>query len=719
MTPAAKIYDALGGKMLKTDDYMCFCPAHPNTNSPALHVVQEDDMLLLKCFTGCTQSAVIAALRERNLFPDPKERPLPTTPKPTLDALAAEYGLTPQDYWNAGCTVVPMDTDWGVCYPLVMVADGKPGKKVRAVTRGSDGKRFAMHFQKNGCGFFPPGDMRGDGTLVVTGGEEKCIVLRKCGLRSVSYSGGEHINADAAKSLGEQEITICFDNDTAGHKNAVLALKHLPTASIATIADPYNDLNDVLKAGGIEAVRAVIGSATRPVIVPEGFHLTAMGNADRLLAAHGANIKYVYEWDSWVNWASTHWQRDSGAQIALMAQQTAMSIRDEAAQAETEARAKALHKWAHSSQDTAKLRAMVEVAKSRQAASPSAFDAFPMLLNVSNGTIDLETISFQSHSRADLLSMRSSVVYDPKADCPRFRRFCSEVMGGNMDNVGFLQRAAGYSLTGLTGEQKLFICWGNGANGKSTFFNLLHHVLGDYGKSAEATTFAAKEQSAPGSARPDLVALRGARFVTASEFSRGCKLDEAMIKSITGGEFVTVRDVFEKQSGYDPQYKIWFGLNHKPPIKGQDEGIWRRVCLIPWEQSFPINDQLEGELMAESSGILNWALDGLKAWQQVGLGYPSSIQKATDEYRQSCDTLAAFFESCCEVGSQQRHQATGIYNAYRAWASRSGQRQMSSQSFAAAMEERGFARVELESGQKGWRGISVTREALAIDAGDY
>lgn len=717
MTPATKIYDALGGKMLKTDDYMCFCPAHPNTNSPALHVVQEDDMLLLKCFTGCTQSAVIAALIERELWDAPEES-VPTTPRPSMEELAAQYGLTANDFKETGCTLHSNSWGWGVRYPIITL-EGKKSYKSRSYSRGSSGKRSAFHVTGQGCGLFPAYPLPREGKLVIVGGEEKAIAIRKAGIEARSWSGGEQIPELLAKALDGREIVIAFDNDTAGKTNAIRALRFLPDASIATIPDPYNDYNDVLLAIGLDGVRGIINSAVRPVIVPEGFHLTDMGNADRLIAAHGPNIRYVYEWENWVAWNSTHWQRDSGAQIAQMAQATAMSIRDEAANAMSEAMAKPLYKWAHASQAGAKLKSMVEVAKSRQAASPASFDAFPMLLNVSNGTIELETGSFRSHSRADMLSMRSSVVYDPKADCPRFRRFCSEVMGGNMDNVGFLQRAAGYSMTGDTSEQKLFICWGNGANGKSKFFNILAHVLGDYWKKAESSTFAAKDQASPGGARPDLVALRGARFVTASEFTKSCRLDEATIKSITGGEFVAVRDVFEKQSGYLPQYKLWLGLNHKPVIKGQDHGIWRRLCFIPWLEEFQINHDLEGELLAEASGVLNWALDGLKAWQAVGLDYPSSIQKATDEFRHWSDTLGTFFETCCELGSQEHHPAVGLYDAYRAWAGRSGQRAMSGQSFIAAMEERGFARIELDSGQKGWRGISVTRETLAIDAGDY
>lgn len=716
MTPAAKIYDALGGKMLKTDDFHCPCPVHGGVS---LHVYMRDGRLMVKCFGGCSQGDVIKALRGLDLWPESPEQPEPTTPNPGFESYAAEYGLDAYDFRETKCSVVPHNWGWAVHFPIRNI-EGKITHCVRSCDRDpKTHKRSSFHAKGGGCGLFPAEPLPREGKLVITGGNEKALAVRKAGFDVRAYTGGEQITKEWAKVLEGYDVIICFDNDAAGKKNALLALKFLPNATIASVPDPHNDLNDVLIAGGIEAVRAIILAAVRPVIVPEGFHLTAMGNADRLLAAHGTNIKYVYEWDSWVNWASTHWQRDSGAQIALMAQQTAMSIRDEAEQAETEARAKALYKWAHSSQDTAKLRAMVEVAKSRQAASPSAFDAFPMLLNVSNGTIDLETGAFRSHSRADMLSMRSSVVYDPKADCPRFRRFCREVMGGDMEKVGFLQRAAGYSMTGDTSEQKLFICWGNGANGKSKFFNILAHVLGDYWKKAESSTFAAKDQAIPGGARPDLVALRGTRFVTASEFTKSCRLDEATIKSITGGEFVAVRDVFEKQSGYLPQYKLWLGLNHKPVIKGQDHGIWRRLCFIPWLVEFPINHELEGELMVESSGVLNWALDGLKAWQAVGLDYPSSIQKATDEFRHWSDTLGAFFESCCELGSQEHHPAVGLYDAYRAWATRSGQRAMSGQSFTAAMEERGFARIELESGQKGWRGISVTREALAIDAGDY
>jgi len=259
------------------------------------------------------------------------------------------------------------------------------------------------------------------------------------------------------------------------------------------------------------------------------------------------------------------------------------------------------------------------------------------------------------------------VSYDPDAQCPQWTEFLTDIMCGNADMVSFLQRVVGYSLTGRTTEQCFFILYGTGANGKSVFISVLRNLLGEYAKTAEFSSFIERKND---TVRNDLARLSGARFVVGSEGDAGHALSESVVKSLTGEDTITARYLYKEYFEFVPTFKLFLVTNHKPDIKNQDRGIWRRVYLIPFVKSvLPENQNphLVEELSAELPGILRWAVDGCRAWQALKLQPPAIVQEATEEYRQDMDILGPFLEECFLRDTDSRTPSSSIYTEYVQW----------------------------------------------------
>ena len=242
-----------------------------------------------------------------------------------------------------------------------------------------------------------------------------------------------------------------------------------------------------------------------------------------------------------------------------------------------------------------------------------------------------------------------------------------KVMGGDQEKVGFLQRVFGYSLTGITWEQCMFILYGPGANGKTTLIEVLRDLLGDY---ATHTTTSSLLQSATSAIRNDLARLNNSRLVTAVEVGMGKRFDEALVKQLTGGDPVTARFLYREFFEYRPQFKLVIAANHKPEIRGVDHGIWRRIHLIPFDVTIPaeeIDKDLPAKLRAELPGILAWAIRGCADWLEHGLMVPSSIVDATAAYRAEMDVLENFIEDNCIRDSDRRVPVGELYSKYGTW----------------------------------------------------
>ncbi|MGW0929582.1 phage/plasmid primase, P4 family [Streptomyces sp. NPDC002644] len=337
--------------------------------------------------------------------------------------------------------------------------------------------------------------------------------------------------------------------------------------------------------------------------------------------------------------------------------------------------------------------------------SADAFDARPELLSFANGVVDLRTGELRPHSPDDMLTASLPFDYQAGAKAPRWEEFLHEIMPGMPEMVSYLQRLVGYGITGYTTEQCFCVLWGKGANGKSVFTETLASVFGSITTTTPFATFENKG-GAGGGIPNDIAALRGARLVMASEGESGKDMSEAVLKRLSGKDRVTARFLNKEFFTYQPTFLILLATNHKPRFKSQDEGLWRRVKMIPFKRYFAPEERdydLDAKLLRERAGIVAWAVRGAVEWFQSGLGDPDAIQNATKEYRETSDTLAGFFPDVLRpTGGLERVSGSDIYNAYRDWCEAEGlqAKEIWSRTMLYRMlEERGIQRVRTAKGQ--------------------
>lgn len=422
----------------------------------------------------------------------------------------------------------------------------------------------------------------------------------------------------------------------------------------------------------------------------ERFNLTDMGNAERFVARHGRDMRYCYPWAKWLVWAGSRWERDNAGRVHRLAKETVRSIYGEAAAAEDEGARKAIAQHATRSEAEAKIKAMLELAKSEVPISPDELDADPWLFNTPNGTVDLRTGELRTHRREDRLTKMAGAEYQPDTPAPAWGAFLERVLPSK-ELRAFVQRAAGYSTTGDTSEQVMFINHGAGANGKSTYQEVLAEALGDYAMRAPTEMLMVKRA---GGIPNDVARLKGARFVSASETEEGRRLAESLVKDLTGQDTITARFMRAEFFDFKPSHKLWLSTNHKPEIRGTDNAIWRRIRLVPWSVTIPPAERdrkLPEKLRQELAGVLAWAVQGCMKWRREGLGEPEEVRTATAQYRAEQDVLATFLAECCVVTPEAWAKFADLYDAYAAWCEESGETAETKRRFGNRLAERGFA----------------------------
>jgi putative DNA primase/helicase len=261
--------------------------------------------------------------------------------------------------------------------------------------------------------------------------------------------------------------------------------------------------------------------------------------------------------------------------------------------------------------------------------------------------------------------MQVGVVFEPDATCERWSRFLDEIFDGDAELISFVHRAVGYSLSGDTSEQCLFLAYGTGSNGKGTLINTLKEILGDYGSNMPFSTIEMHQRSAIPN---DLAALVGRRLVIAAETNDGTRLNEARVKALTGCDPVTARFLHREFFTFEPVAKFWLSVNHKPVVRDDSHGFWRRIRLIPFLKTFPVNNTLKVELAAEMPGILAWAVRGCVEWQREGLNPPAAVLNATKAYERDSDALAMFLDEACVLNAGCEVGATTLFQHYKSWA---------------------------------------------------
>ena len=432
------------------------------------------------------------------------------------------------------------------------------------------------------------------------------------------------------------------------------------------------------------------------------FHQTDTGNAEALVWLFGDCLRFDHTRQKWLVWDGVRWRPDRDGGIDRMAREMVRQREAAAIQERGQDAKKELSKWARGSESRPRLAASLSLAATERpiTATGEQFDDNDWLLACGNGVIDLTTGELLPGDPAQMLTLSTGVEYDAYAECPRWLQFLDEIFLGDKDLISFIRRAIGYTLSGSTREQCLFLCYGSGANGKSVFLSVLHDILGEYAHNADFATFMEGQTQSGSSATPDVIALKGARLVTASEVKEDRRINEARIKSLTGGDKVTGRPLYGEPLTFVPSFKLWLAVNHRPIIRETGPAIWRRMRLIPFRAYFPpetADPDLKETLLAEAPGILAWAVAGCAAWQAGGLPTPEAVVAETASYKDAQDIIAAFLEACCEEGPGKQVRAGTLYNVYRRWCEENGERPLSSTAFGARMGEK-FAKVHQRDG---------------------
>jgi len=437
-------------------------------------------------------------------------------------------------------------------------------------------------------------------------------------------------------------------------------------------------------------------------------HLTELGAAERFTRLHGHRMRYDHRRERWLLWEGHRWRPDADTAVARLAFTFARQWQREAFD-ETATRREQVVKFTFALERRNTLANMLYLARSLKPIADAGdhWDADPWLLGTPSGVVDLRTGTCRPGRPRDRLTMQTRAAFEPTAPCPRWERFLTEVFDGQDDLIAFLQRAVGYSLTGITTEQVLFMLYGTGANGKGTFVNTLKHALGDYAWNMPFATVELHERSAIPN---DIAALVNRRFVIASETNDGARLNEARVKALTGCDPMTARFLHSEFFEFEPVAKFWLSVNHRPVVRDNSYGFWRRLRLIPFKHRFTLDGTLAAQLEAEAPGILAWAVRGALAWQADGLTAPAIVVQATDAYEAESDPLRDFLEEACEVSNPQASEyAVPLFTRYKAWADRRGlgerdRDRLSQTMFGRKMGER----FEKDHDRKGWFYTGVT-----------
>lgn len=552
--------------------------------------------------------------------------------------------------------------------------------------------------------------------LVLCNGEASTVVAQSVGLAALCQNMGEKkltpenltqlttLYPPSGVTGGDVEILVAFDSDDKGRKAAPKVLEQLRDAGYAAravdllgsdgfdLAD-FCGLHGTSSIADLAALPDLAGTHARAASTSTGVHvritppqtprilldanMSDAGNAECLVALYPDALRFDHtrrRSSGWLAWTGQRWQHDS-AGIAQRYALLAVRNRYRAAVHEPDLdRRKKLTAWAITSENAMRLRAQLEIAQGQPpyATTISQYDQDAALATVVNGTLELTTRQLRPAKATDMITMQMGTRYDAAATCPRWEQFLREVFGSDADLIAYIQRAVGYSLTGDTSEQKLFLCHGQGANGKSVFLGTLQALFGEYAATASFHSFDAEKR---GDATNDLAMLRGRRLVSIIESNDDRRLDEAKVKQVTGGDLIACRFLYGEFFEYRPSFKIWLAMNYKPTIRGTDRGIWRRIALVPFDASFEATQdrQLASKLLKELPGILNWALAGLASWQASGLGTSAAVEQATTTYRRESDEVGKWLlESCIDDPGEWLVSSDG-YTNYHDWAKARGE----------------------------------------------
>ena len=438
---------------------------------------------------------------------------------------------------------------------------------------------------------------------------------------------------------------------------------------------------------------------------------TDAGNAELFAALYQDRLRFDHKRKRWLIWRDQHWRADEDGALRRYAKSTARQRAILARHLEEKEREKQRN-WASVSESRPRLDAMLILAQSEVllADAGTDWDANPWLLGVPNGVVDLRTGNLRAGGLNDKITLVTKAAFDAHASCPRWLRFLNEIFEGNAELIDYVWRAVGYSVSGNTSEQCLFLCHGQGANGKSTLLEILRFLLGEY---AYNTPFSTLELQSRSSIPNDVAALASRRLVVSSETNESSRLNEARVKALTGSDTITARLLYKEFFEFGPTAKYWLAVNHVPSVKDDSHGFWRRVRLIPFLHTFEEHQQdphLKEELQAEAPGILAWMVSGCLEWQKRGLDCPQMVKSATESFRQQMDVVGEFIEDECVLDTGAEVSSADIWATYLDYCEANReQHPLTRREFSARLEAKRLSRSRMDDRMRTriWKGVRL------------
>lgn len=682
--------------------YSCCCPAHEDRRA-SLSVTETDGKLLLHCHAGCETEGITQALGltmadlfdDRDQGPAPRQRRKPTKTDPPKPSRKPDY--------------VYIDREGEPVHGTLREA-GKRFVQARADAASPTGWFY-------GLGDIEPVLYRlpdvlqavADGrTIYVCEGEKDCDNLHALGLTATTNPMGAcKWRKQYSEQLRGADVVILPDHDEPGEKHAaqVATALHGVADRVRVLLLPElpekGDVSDWLEAGGtIEQLAALAADVTEYTPAPEpdddqgrepllSFRATDAGNGEALAHLYGADLRFDWLRERWLRWTGTLWEPATMGHLAYLAKETARQRYTAAGRADNTA----LRKWAFASEARGRVESGIFFARGEYPISDDGdgWDADPDLLGTPNCIVDLTTGTARPGTRADRVTMKTSVAFDPSAEAPRWTRFLDEVFGGDGEMIDFVQRAVGYSLTGHISEQVFFLLNGRGSNGKSLLIEVLDAVLGDYGHTAPFKVFDYAQRT---DHAQELAQFEGRRFVIAAESVENARLNEERLKALSGSGTIRANLMRQNSREFPNTVKLWLATNHRPRVLDDTDAFWRRARLIPFGTRFvdddvleadpelrddqtvlPCDKHLKAKLMDEAAGILRWCVAGAARWHEDGLRVPDRVKQASTAWRDEADELGEFMGACCELGAARRVFADDIYRVYFRWAAIQGLRE--------------------------------------------
>jgi len=674
------ILSRLQGVKAEGGGFAALCPAHED-NKASLSITQKDGKVLMHCHAGCTTEAVLSSidLTLKNLFPT-----LSTSWESRVDKT--------YPYHNANGKLV---------YQVVRLKDPKDFRQRQP--NGNNGWIWNMKGIDRVLYRLPDvlKAVKEGKPIFIPEGEKDCDTLTNLDLEATTNPGGAsqpwlklYTNA-----LTGAQLILLPDNDDAGRKRVQTIVRAVGRACRMKIVElpglpPKGDVSDWIAAGhtredlikiaddtpeleikafesldfsqsaSVENTSQVIGSITFP--------LTDMGNAERLIHHFGKDLRFICDRKRWIVWDGIRWTEDNTLQVERLAKETVRSIYREAEAVQDSQERKAIAKWALQSESQERIAAMIRLAQSATSITTDKLDTDPYLLCCKNGVIDLREGELLEPCRENYITKQIPVDYDQQAECPTLNRFLERVLP-DQSVRRYIQKAIGYTLSGDVSEQCLFFLYGEGKNGKTTLVEIISELMGQYFVKARSDILMIRRNAGIPN---EVASLAGSRLVSVSEVSSGQKLDEGLVKDLTGGDTLAARFLYGESFNFKAGFKLWLYGNHKPTIRGKDEGIWRRIRLLPFIVQIPGSERdghLLDKLRLELPGVLSWALEGFLLWQKEGLHEPGAVSDAVNEYRREQDSLADFIAENCIIERQAIVTKKDFWNAYRQYAESTGE----------------------------------------------